>query len=93
MMELQAIHDTRQSFYKKAMLNITDNENALHIELLSYNTIVANFVEYKKENKCVYEYFGNYSQTTTRHQKEFFKQMGLNDKEIKELFKNGRLEK
>lgn len=93
MIELQAIHDARQSFYKKAMLNITDNENVLHIELLSYNTIVANFVEYKKENKYIYEYFGHYSQTTTRHQKEFFKQMGLNDKEIRELLKNGRLEK
>ena len=38
-----------------------------------------------------YEYLGQYSQTTTGHQKEFFKQNGLSDKEIKELFNNGSL--
>ena len=42
--------------------------------------------------KMVCHYFGKYSQTTTRHQKEFFKQNGLSDKEIKYLFKNGTLE-
>lgn len=40
----------------------------------------------------VCHYFGKYSCTTTRHQKEFFKQNGLSDKEIKDLFKNGTLE-
>ena len=44
-------------------------------------------------SKTTYLYMGQYSQTTTRHQKEFFKQNGLSDKEIKELFKNGTLEK
>lgn len=39
----------------------------------------------------IYEYIGHYSMTTTTHQKEFFKQYGLNDKEIKELFKKGKL--
>lgn len=91
--ELQARYDSRQSFYGKAMTEVYDNADALHIDLLSYGTLVANYVKYRKENREVFEYFGQYSQTTTRHQKEFFKQMGLNDKEIKELFKNGRLEK
>ena len=62
------------------------------MELLSYDTLVANYVYYKNDNKKVYEYLGKYSQTTTRHQKEFFKQLGLSDKQIKELFKNGKLE-
>ena len=61
-------------------------------QLQSYGTLVANYVYYKTKNKRVYEYFGKYSQTTTRHQKEFFRQLGLTEKQLKELFKNGRLE-
>lgn len=91
--ELQTKYDTRQSFYRKAFTETYDKEDTLNIDLLSYGKLVANYVKYRKENKEVFEYFGNYSQTTTRHQKEFFRQMGLNDKEIKELIKNGRLEK
>ena len=45
--------------------------------------------EYEDENKLVKELY-SYS---TRQQKEFFKQNGLSDKEIKELFKNEILEK
>ena len=92
-MILECIYDTRKSFYGKAVVNIQENEDVTHWELLSYGTLVANYVWYKKENKKVFEYFGKYSQTTTRHQKEFFRQLGLTDKEQKELFKNGRLEK
>ena len=40
----------------------------------------------------VCHYFGKYSQTTTRHQKEFFRQNGLSEVDIAELFKNGKLE-
>lgn len=36
---------------------------------------------------------GYFSQTTTRHQKEFFKQLGYTDIEVKQIFRNGRLEK
>ena len=90
--ELNCQYDTRNSFYGKAVVRVEENENVLHLELLSYGTLVANYVKYKKENREVFEYFGKYSQTTTRHQKEFFKQNGLSDKEIKELFKNGTLE-
>ena len=90
--ELYCQYDTRNSFYGKAVVRVEENENVLHLELLSYGTLVANYVKYKKENREVFEYFGKYSQTTTRHQKEFFKQNGLSDKEIKDLFKNGTLE-
>lgn len=84
--------DSRASFYKKAKVRVCENDDIEHLELLSYETIVANYVYYKKENKKVYEYFGCYSQTTTRHQKEFFRQLGITDKGLKELWKNGRLE-
>ena len=91
--ELECRYDTRQSFYGKAEVRVCKKSDKIeHLELLSYGTLVANYVYYKNENKKVYEYFGKYSQTTTRHQKEFFKQNGLDDTQIKELFKNGSLE-
>jgi hypothetical protein len=91
--DLDCRYDTRASFYGKARVEEYEDENARTLHLLSYGTFVANIVYYKNKNKKVYEYFGRYSQTTTRHQKEFFRQNGLSDKEIKELFKNDRLEK
>ena len=91
--ELSCKYDSRASFYGKAKVHETYDDNKVqHMELLSYDTLVANYVYYKNENRKVYEYFGKYSGTTTRHQKEFFKQLGLSDKQLKELFKNGRLE-
>lgn len=90
--DLDCRYDTRQSFYGKARVEEYEDENARTLHLLSYGTFVANIVYYKNKNKKVYEYFGRYSQTTTRHQKEFFKQNGLSDKEIKELFNKGTLE-
>ena len=54
--------------------------------------MVAIYTEDKMSNLKLYTYFGKFSQTTTRHQKEFFKQNGLSDKEIKELFKKGKYE-
>lgn len=95
MYELSCRYDTRQSFYGKAMVEEQDLKY-LHsglnkvIKLWSYGTLVAEIHEHDDIKK--YYCFGKYSQTTTRHQKEFFKQNGLSDKQIKELFKNGVLE-
>jgi len=89
---LDCRYDSRASFYKKAKVLVYENDDIEHLELQSYGTLVANCVNYKKENRIVCEYFGCYSQTTTRHQKEFFRQVGLFDRQIKELWKNGRLE-
>lgn len=89
---LECRYDSRASFYKKAKVRVYIDEKVEHLELLSYGTLVANFVHYKEENEYVYEYLGCYSQTTTRHQKEFFRQLDLSDKEIKELFEKGRIE-
>lgn len=37
-----------------------------------------------------YNYLGSYSQTTTRHQKEFFRQKGVTLEEVNKLIRKGR---
>lgn len=63
--ELEARYDSRQSFYGKA--HIIDHENGVY-ELQSYNTIVS-----RCENGKV-THLGKWSQTTSRHQREFERQ-------------------
>lgn len=91
--KLECRYDSRKSFYGKAKVEENDlmiyGKRELDRRLFSYGTLVARY--YKFGNEIKYYYFGKYSQTTTRHQKEFFKQNGLNDKEIKILFENGVL--
>lgn len=93
MEELLCRYDTRQSFYGKAFVETTKTTYELTQDLYSYGTLVASIVWNFEKGTREYIYNGKYSCTTTRHQKEFFKQNGLSDKEIKELFKNGKLEK
>ena len=89
--ELQTRYDTRASFYGKAHIITHKNDIEQVQELKSYNTIVARCITNFVDGIILYQYLGNYSQTTTRHQKEFFRQLGLSDKEIKKLFKEGVL--
>ena len=89
--ELDCQYDSRNSFYGKAKVLETKNKNGVDYKLFSYDTLVAR-ITIIGGSKTIYHYFGKYSQTTTRHQKEFFKQNGLSDREIKELFENGILE-
>ena len=91
-MKLECIYDSRKSFYGKAEIEKTFSAEKGVLKLYSYGTHVATITDFAYSMKRVYECLGKYSQTTTRHQKEFFKQNGLSDKEIKELFKNGVLE-
>ena len=63
--ELSAQYDSRKSFYGKA--KVIDYENGI-FELLSYDTIVARCYDGEVE------FFGTYSITTSRHQREFKKQ-------------------
>lgn len=63
--ELEARFDARQSFYGKA--RVIDYENGV-LELESYTTIVSRCIDGKIEE------LGKWSQTTTRHQKEFRRQ-------------------
>ena len=63
--ELKPQFDSRKSFYGKA--HVIDYENGT-VELKSYNTIVS---------RCIngqVEHLGKWSQTTSRHQREFEKQ-------------------
>lgn len=63
--ELMARYDSRKSFYGKA--HVIDYEDGT-MELQSYNTIVSRCVN------GVVEHLGKWSQTTSRHQREFEKQ-------------------
>lgn len=88
---LETQYDTRASFYKKAKVKIKEDNISYNELLYSYDTLVAIYTKDKIKDVEQFSYLGNYSQTTTRHQKEFFRQKGLLDKEIKELFNKGVL--
>ncbi len=63
--ELTARYDSRKSFYGKA--HVIDCGGGVY-ELRSYNTIVSRCVNGKVEH------LGKWSQTTSRHQREFERQ-------------------
>ena len=90
---LETEYDTRKSFYKKAKVEIIEDNICYNELLYSYGTLVAIYSKDKIKDIIQYTYCGKYSQTNTRHQKEFFRQKGLTEKEIKELFKKGELVK
>ena len=92
-MTLEPIYDKRQSFYGKATTETTRNDFESTTDLYSYNTLVASVIRNYNKNTITYKSYGTWSQTTTRHQKEFFKQFDLNDKEIKEILNNLELVK
>ena len=85
MYELTPEYDPRGSFYHKAMVEIADEGKTK--KLYSYGTLVA------EVSNGVPKLYGKHSQTTTRHQREFLKQEGFSDSEIKSLFKKGVTEK
>ena len=93
-MELKPIYDTRKSFYKKAYTETQKTPIETSILLYSYGTNVASIIYNYEKETITFNNYGRYSQTTTRHQKEFFRQYGydLSDAEIKEIFKSGKLE-
>ena len=70
---LEPRYDTRNSFYKKAKVVTKDNGDE---ELYSYGTHVGGVRGGKPYSK------GKFSQTTSRHQKEFFKQRGVDPKKV-----------
>ena len=90
---LDTIYDSRQSFYKKALVEIKEDNLAYNELLYSYNTLVAIYTKDKLTDLEQFNYLGYFSQATKRHQTEFFRQKGLSDKELITLFKTGTLEK
>lgn len=93
MQELECIYDARKSFYGKAKVEYNKTTYESVKDLYSYGTLVASVVCNYEGHYTLYMYYGKYSQTTTRHQKEFFKQCGLLDADIKKLFSDGELRK
>lgn len=91
-MELRAIYDSRKEFYGKAVVEVQKTDFEQTSDLYSYGTLVASINYNFESGKKTYYCYGKYSQTTTRHQKEFFKQNGLNDRQIKEIFTTEKLE-
>lgn len=75
---LQAKHDSRASFYGKAVIEEDDE----WITLFSYGTRIAMYDKvgdhfYIRPNN-IFAPNGKYSATTTRHIREFAKQLGIN---------------
>lgn len=90
---LEPIYDSRNSFYKKALVKIKEDNISYNELLYSYGTLVAIYTKDKLTDLEQFNYLGYFSQTTKRHQTEFFRQKGLSDKELITLFKTGILEK
>lgn len=84
-MYLECVFDTRKSFYKKAFVETKKNDFEIVKCLYSYNKLVASISQKIDNTEVIFTSFGKFSQTTTRHQKEFFKQNGLDDNNIKFL--------
>lgn len=94
MKNLECLYDSRKSFYGKAKVlevyynGLRGDGIDRQLDLYSYGTLVATVVYNYNQNFTGYKYYGRFSNTTTRHQKGFFKQNGLTDEQMKELFKN-----
>lgn len=89
--ELKTLYDFRKSFYKKAFVETQKNTYEMVKCLYSYGTLVAKYILHFDTLKEQFIYLGEYSRTTTRHQREFFRQQGLTTKEIIKLFNEGEL--
>lgn len=83
--DLSCRYDSRQNFYGKAQVEQTND----YLRLYSYGTLVAEIT--KEKDGFTFHYYGKFSQTTTRHQKEFFRQARLSETQIKELFNSGNM--
>lgn len=83
---LDCHYDARASFYGKAkVIEVFKDGVIIEKKLISYNTHVAS-IKYV-DGVAKPEYYGSYSQTTTRHQKEFFRQNGFYAKDYFERAK------
>lgn len=90
---LEPIYDYRNSFYKKALVKVKEDNISYNELLYSYGTLVAIYTKDKMTDLEQFNYLGYFSQTTKRHQTEFFRQKGLNEKELITLFENRHLDK
>ena len=87
--KLDCIYDSCKSFYGKAIVEEFEDNIVKGAKLYSYGTLVAIYTYDKVTGLKRYDYFGRYSQTTTRHQKEFFRQNGLSHKDSDKIVRGG----
>lgn len=78
MYELKAIHDSRASFYGKALVSVEPtNGGNVRKRLFSYDTLVADmFIDPEGEDVASVKALGWFSATTARHINEFLLQNG-----------------
>jgi len=82
--KLETRYDSRASFYGKA--HVVVNEFGTEKKLYSYQTHVATIkIDIDGDNAEIY---GDYSQTTNRHIKEFLKQNGFKAESTKQIMKD-----
>ena len=88
--ELIPVFSNVKSFYGKAKVQLNKTGNTEVYTLFSYDTKVATCVKDTEANNMTCTLVDIFSSTTTRHQKEFFRQMGMSEKEVDEFFKEYR---
>lgn len=75
--ELKPIHTSQKSFYKKAMVTVTYNDDCMYLVLQSYDTNVVMVKISKGGMPNVKRLWGGYSATTMRHVNELLTQEGF----------------
>lgn len=88
--ELIPVFSNVKSFYGKAKVQLNKTGNTEVYTLFSYDTKVATCVKDTEANNMTCTLVDIFSSTTTRHQKEFFRQMGMSEKDVDDLFKEYR---
>lgn len=87
---LQPEYSSQRSFYRKAYVMIEDNKKSLY----SYNTLIA--VIYREDDTHIFLTKNwDYSMTTLKHLKEFFRQNNMkiySKKDITNLIKDNTIE-
>ena len=81
LVEMKPQFENVKSYYKKANMDYFFDT----VSLWSYNTLVAKYYT----DKGVLEIYGEYSNTTLRHIKEFAQQMGFPKLSVSDMRKHG----
>ena len=75
--ELKPFHTNQKSFYRKAMVTVTYNDDCMYLVLQSYDTNVVMVKIAKGGMPHVQRLWGGYSATTMRHVNELLMQEGF----------------
>lgn len=75
--ELKPLHTNQKSFYRKAMVTVSYNDDGMYLVLQSYDTYVVMVKISKGGMPNVKRLWDGYSATTMRHVNEFLMQEGF----------------